>query len=83
MARRDCPSCGTFLVLMGTKDRGPRWRCFGGTTHHFQLGPDRDLVEVIASPRTPGDDAHKARVQQTIDRVTSERADGLLQLAEL
>jgi hypothetical protein len=68
---------------MCTKDRAPRWRCFGGTTHHFQLGPGRDLVEVIATPRTPGDDAHRARVHQTIERVTSERADGLLLLAEL
>jgi hypothetical protein len=68
---------------MGTKDRGPRWRCFGGTTHHFQLGPDRDLVEVIASPRAPADDAHTARVHQTIERVSNERADALLQLAEL
>jgi hypothetical protein len=72
---------------MGSKDRGPRWRCFGGTTHHFQLGPDRDLVEVIASPRTPGDSAHdaahKTRVQETIDRVMSARTDALLQLSDL
>jgi len=37
---------------------------------------------VIASPR-PGDEAHRARVLETIERVTTERADALLQLAEL
>jgi hypothetical protein len=68
---------------MGSKDRGPRWRCFGGSTHHFELGPERELVEVIASPRPAADDAHRARVQQTIERVTNDRADRLLQLAEL
>lgn len=68
---------------MGTKDRGPRWRCFGGTTHHFQLGPDRDLVEVIAPPKPPVDAAQRARVHRTIERLTSQGADRLLQLAEL
>lgn len=68
---------------MGTKDRGPRWRCFGGTTHHFQLCPDRGLVEVVPAPRAPGDDAQRARVHRTIERVTNARADALLQLADL
>jgi len=72
---------------MGTKDKGPRWRCFGGATHHFELGPERELVEVITAPRPAADDAdraaHWARVQQTIQRVTDRRADRLLQLAEL
>jgi hypothetical protein len=68
---------------MGSKDRGPRWRCFGPTTHHFQLSPDREFVEVVGATRGPSDDAHRARVLQTIERVTNDRADALLQLAEL
>jgi hypothetical protein len=68
---------------MGSKDRGPRWRCFGGTTHHFQLSPERELVEVLGTSSAKADDSHTARVVEVIERVTSERSDAFALLAEL
>ena len=81
-ARRDCPDCGTYLVLMPAKERTPRWRCFGRHSHVFELGSGRQLVRV-PSPRSPLDDGHRARLAEEIERWAKERGDDLRCLDEL
>jgi hypothetical protein len=75
MATRDCPSCGTFLVVMKSTDRGPRWRCFGGAPHEFELGPGRELVAVDGRPAARVDEVHRAKVAATIQRATRDFDD--------